>query len=122
MGHAIRDWRGNEVKEGMTIYFVQTKPMYIGKYGMLIPGGCTKDGKPTEVWESDEDYEIRRNEDIWHLGNPYEVTKKDGRLFASFNEGELTFSTLLSNLVAEPPLTTTIAIKGISDIKPIKNA
>lgn len=108
------DWKGNEVKAGMTIYFVQTKPINLGRMGLLIPAGSNNSGKVEEIWESDEDYEKRKNQDIWELGDEYKVLETEGKLFVSHKDGDYTFVT---------PLTfsfygySTIAIKGVSDIK-----
>lgn len=103
----ILDWKGNEVKAGMTIYFVQTKPMTIGKFGMIMPNG-------TQVWESDEDYEKRKNEDIWFLGRPYIVSESNGRFILTTEpdkEGYTYSMPFYQSLENE----STIAIKGISD-------
>lgn len=107
----IRDWKGNEIKAGMTIYFVQTKPMTIGKFGMLIPDG---EGGHSQVWESDEDYDKRANKEIWELGVPYLVIENNGRLYYQTmpdEEGYTLSSPFYESIIRE----VTIAIKGISD-------
>jgi len=41
----ITDWAGNEIKAGMEVAFLQTE-IHHSRQEMLLPGGCTKDGKP----------------------------------------------------------------------------
>lgn len=107
----IFDWKGNEVKVGMTIYFVQTKSMSFGRFGLMMPGtGET-------VWESDEDYEKRKEiekKPIWHLGVPYMVEEKFGELYYTTlpDEEGYTYGCQLCHETHQ-----TIAIKGISDTK-----
>jgi len=108
----IFDWKGNEIKPGMTIYFVQTKCTHWGRYGLMIPSiGET-------IWESDEDYEKRKEEDdkpIWYLGRPYNVEERFGELYyiTMPNEDGETFGCQLRY-----ETNVTIAIKDISDKKP----
>jgi len=110
----IFDWKGNEIKEGMTIYFVQTSAMNFGRFGMFIPDGV---GGGHSIYESDEDYEKRKekqNEPIWHLGMPYNVEEKNGDLFYTTPKDEDDY-TLSFQLRYRKD--STIAIKGISDTK-----
>ena len=120
----ITDWKGNEIKEGMTIYFVQTKPFNLGRMGWLVPEGMTESGKPETIMESYEDYE-KRNQPIWELGDEMIVMAKDnGRLYVETNmecNGELNGYTISSEvdllMQIKHSKELTIAIKGISDTK-----
>lgn len=104
----IFDWKGNEVKAGMTIYFVRTTPIFNGKLGLFIP---KPKGRYNQIWETDEAYSERMNQEIWELGREYELIKNDiGEWKLLLKSGEYTFE-----IPFEPhPI---IAIKGVSDKK-----
>ena len=125
----VHDHIGNEVKEGMTIYLVQTKPFVFGKIGMFIPAGISKSGKVEEIWESEDEYQKRKNTNIWELGEPYLVWKDDdGDLYINqVTKGinELAGYTFYSrvhldfrDVFDDKKDKIVIAIKGISDKNP----
>jgi hypothetical protein len=107
------DWKGNEIKAGMTIYFVRTKPMLMGRLGWMIPNGK---GEYEQRWEPQEQADERNNKDYWILGEPCEVVEMNNELWYQMkgNDG-YTFSFQLRYKVQE---NTIVAIKGISDEKP----
>lgn len=103
----IVDWKGNEVKAGMAIYFVQQKPGIIssGRIGLLMP----QTGET--IWETEESWNTRKNEDVWELGRPYEIVEVNGNLrMIRHDEDGYSFSFPL--VPAD-----NICIKGISDKK-----
>jgi len=107
MNEKILDRKGNEIKAGMTIYYVRTKPGIVSssRFGLLMP----QTGET--IWEDEESWNKRKNEDIWELGCPYEVTEVDGRLrMTRHDEDGYSFSFPL--VPAD-----NICIKGISDVK-----
>lgn len=110
----IFDWKGNEIKAGMTIYFVQTKPGLIesSRIGLLMP----QTGET--IWEDEKDWEERKNKEIWELGQPYLVGEKNDRLFYTTMADEdgytFSFPFFAAFLFGSTPI---IAIKGISDTK-----
>lgn len=108
MNEVITDWKGNEIKAGMTIYFVTTKvPFpYSGRISILMPQ--TRES----IQESEEDWIKRKNTDIWSLGMPHTVEEKYGQLFYTTEPDEegYTFSFPLYQR-------DNIAIKNISDKK-----
>lgn len=117
MPHQFFDWKGNEIREGMVIYFVRTKPFNLGRMGMLIPEGISASGKTEEIWESDEYYEKRTTGDVWELGREYEVKISNDfplTLSIAWNDGNNYMVSPLHFCIDD---STTIAIKGISDIK-----
>jgi len=111
----IFDWKGNEIKAGMTIYFVQTKPGFLvsSRMGLLIP----QTGKM--IWEKEENWIKRRDEDIWELGKPREVTQENGRLYITerFNDPDIELLTQPLSDAFMWDAKPTIAIKGISETK-----
>lgn len=107
------DWKGNEIKPGMTIYFVRTKNMPL-KFGIIIPAGISVSGECEEQWESEESYQERMNEEVWELGYGYEVTETDKKLFITMTDGEYSYRTPLSYKEQE---NSVVAIKGVSDKK-----
>lgn len=107
------DWKGNEIKAGMTIYFVQTKPGFLetGRYGLMIP----QTGET--VWEDEKNWVERKSKEIWELGRPYVVSEKGGVLMVTMffeNDPDIDSLTTPLHIPFEGPLPT-IAIKGISD-------
>lgn len=110
----ILDWKGNEIKAGMTIYFIQTEPGFLetARMGLMMPGT----GKT--IWEDEKNVEERKNKVVWRLGNPYTVSEKEGQLFYTTEEDEegytASFPFSMAFLFGSKP---TIAIKGISDQK-----
>lgn len=108
MAEKILDWKGNEVKAGMVIYFVQTRVGFPAnsRHGVIIPGSGEM------VWEKEEDWIKRRDEEIWELGQPYNVDFKYGQLwYTTFpDEEDYTYSAQLA--LRKDSM---IAIKGISD-------
>lgn len=105
------DWKGNEIKSGMTIYFVQTRPgaLESSRLGMLMP----QTGET--IWEDEKVWQERKNKEVWELGQPYDVHCTDGgNWFYATKEDEdgCTFSFPLS-LQKD----SIIAIKDISDKK-----
>lgn len=111
----IKDWKGNEIKAGMTIYFVKTKPGFLetSRHGLLIP----QTGET--ILEDEKNVEERKNREVWELGHEYLVEEKQGRLFytTSPNEDGETYSSSFTTafLFGSEPI---IAIKGISDANP----
>jgi hypothetical protein len=122
----IFDWKGNELKAGMTIYFIQTSPGFLegSRHGIMYPD---VNGKAHQTWEPEEQWQERKNKKVWRLGDEYLVhqDKADGTLFIKSiikGKGDLDgyiFSekVLLNSKFhfLQPP---TIAIKGISDTPP----
>lgn len=114
----ITDWKGNEVKAGMTIYFVQTKPGLLesSRFGVCFPD---RDGKSHSVWEPEENWLERKNKEMWELGEEYLVEEKNGILYYTTTPDRdgYTYSAPFSmaSLFGSAP---TIAIKGISDAQP----
>lgn len=119
MTDKIFDWEGNEVKAGMTIYFVQTKPGFLesGRVGVTTP----QTGEI--VWEDESSGQERKNKVVWELGEEMLVEKDaNSRLIVKTvtkGAGELegyTFNSTIDLIMQKrfsPDLT--IAIKGISD-------
>ena len=113
----IFDWMGNEVKAGMTIYFVQTKPSFLetARIGWVIPI------TGVNIWEDEKEWEKRKNRDVWELGREYDVVNIRGglqvRMNIEDNEDIESIIFPICYMFGENP---TIAIKGISDTTPIK--
>jgi hypothetical protein len=118
----VFDWNGNEIKEGMIIYFVQTKPGFLesSRNGILIP----QTGET--IWEDEDEWQKRKNANIWELGEGMEVKKDRNteRLFVETitkGSGEWEGSTFHSKIDLLMQIKMwgelTIAIKGISDKK-----
>lgn len=110
----IFDWMGNEVMAGMTIYFVRTKN-FAGRCALLVPT------QGLVYTESEDDYEKRKNEEVWELGEPLSVVWQEGRLCALMKiENDPDVEQILfpiHSVFGEQP---EIAIKGISDKNPNK--
>ena len=113
----IYDWVGNEVKVGMTIYFVKTKPGIIesSRIGIMFTDA---NGFCHQTWEPEENWLERKNKDVWELGEPLEVVWQQGRLcvlmrFNNTPEIEQVIFPIVP-MLGEPPI---IAIKGLSDNK-----
>lgn len=108
------DWKGNEIKAGMTIYFVQTKPGVLesSRVGLMMPhSGET-------IWEDEKGWQERKNQEIWELGEPYEVTERDGILMITrYFENDPDIDSLTTTLQDPFNPNPILAIKGISDKK-----
>lgn len=108
----IFDWKGNEVKAGMTIYFVRTKNLSFGRLALMTPT------QGLVYIESEEDYEKRKNEDVWELGEPLEVVWQQGRLCTLMiikNDPDIEQIIFpITSMFGEKPI---IAIKELSDKK-----
>ena len=67
MSEKIYDWKGNEIKEGMIIYFVQTKPGILdsSRLGIMM---IDRAGMPHQVLEPEENWAERKNKQFWNLG------------------------------------------------------
>lgn len=112
----IADWKGNEIKEGMEICFVQTV-IHNSKMSWLMPKGGGKFVENVLCEASDEP--------CWILSEYYIVEKDGNRLFVptvTKGAGELKGYTFHSriylgekNFFENNP---TMAIKGISDTNP----
>lgn len=101
----IFDYIGNEVKEGMSIYFVQTN-IHQMEMGFLMPGG----GYQKVIDASDTD--------CWILGKEYLVKDGSMGLYVEIKAGSYTFmQTIESAFIFNKQ---TIAIKGVSDKEPVK--
>lgn len=114
MPEKILDWKGNEVKDGMTIYFVQTKPGVVAssRMGLLIP----QTGET--IWEDEKDWKERKDKEIWELGRPYEVSERGGQLYITSRfENDPDIDSLTQPLYSPFGELPPIAIKGISDTK-----
>jgi hypothetical protein len=108
----IRDWKGNEIKAGMTIYFVQTKPGFLesSRMGLLMP-----DTGET-IWEDEKIWLERKNKDVWELGDPYVVSERNGMLMITRHyKDDPDIDSLTTTLWSPFGETPPIAIKGISD-------
>ncbi|MFA7290363.1 MAG: hypothetical protein WC055_15925 [Melioribacteraceae bacterium] len=101
----IYDWMGNEIKAGMTIYYVQTKIMY-SQFGVAFP----MNEEHCEIILFDK----QPDEECWELGTGYEVFDNGGVLYVTKQFGEYSIS---SPVYIFPETNTIIAIKGISDTK-----
>lgn len=110
------DWKGNEIKAGMIIYFVNTEHRF-GRAGIIMPSG---DGSAfTTLWqESDEELNERLSKPVWELGMPYEVEIIDGEYFMKCKVGEYSFSRSFKHRSIYVTGEEIIAIKGISDKNP----
>lgn len=107
----IKDWKGNEIKAGMVIYFVNTNPGILesSRHGLFMP-----DGK--QIWEPEGQWLERKNQKIWELGNSYEVIERsDGGFNLKTKTGDDTF---IFPIEYEFTYDSIIAIKDISDQKP----
>lgn len=99
----ILDHLGNEIKEGMAIYLVQTN-IHEMACGMLIP-----DKGYVSISEA-------KDTSCWVLGEAHLVKSENGRLFIEYHTGEYKFNAPLnSEMWFEKQ---TIAIQGISDQEP----
>lgn len=108
------DWKGNEIKAGMIIYFIQTKPVFFesSRIGLMMPGT----GETT--WEDEKVWQERKNKEIWELGQPYLIKENEHGLFYTTmpDEEGYTYSFHFSMAFHFGNIPT-IAIKGISDKK-----
>lgn len=108
------DWKGNEIKAGMTIYFVQTKPGVLesSRMGLLMPHtGET-------IWEDEKQWLDRKNQEVWELSEPYEVSERNGVLMITkYFENDPDIDSLTTTLYDPFNQSPIIAIKGISDKK-----
>jgi hypothetical protein len=100
----MKDWAGNEIKNGQTIVWVQITPPLITEMFTINPDGSR------EIIHLFDDLEK-----FWIPGNDRYVVEEDGKLFSIFqiDEGEI-----------KSPLETVnkfyreiLCIKGISDSK-----
>lgn len=108
----IKDWKGNEIKAGMTIYFIQTKPGVLesSRQGIMLP----QTGET--IWEPEENWLERKNKEIWELGKPYLVSEsQDGSLRITVHYDDPDIESITMPLFCPLGGTPTIAIKGISD-------
>lgn len=110
----IFDWKGNEIKAGMVIYFVQTKPGLLEsmRHGILMPST----GKT--VWENESGWQERKNEDRWELGQEWLVVESGGRLCIQYADGEMTVTIPFNQFGGDKE--QVIVIKDISDTQTIK--
>ena len=101
----VFDRLGNEIKEGMSIYLVQTN-VHQMEMGWLIPN----EGYRKVIEASDTD--------CWILSKEYLVKERSGRLYIEIKCGE--DGTLIQPLYPsawfDKPM---YAIKGISDKEPV---
>lgn len=120
----ITDWKGNEIKPGMEVAFLQTVRHVMGG-GIMWPGRYAKDGKPFF-----EETVKAHDEPCWILSEWMVVQKSadDGRLYVTEVENganDLEGYVFRMNVYLgekngfsdSPPV---LAIKGVSDIKPDK--
>lgn len=100
----ICDWQGNEIKEGMTIYYVKTR-IHHNMLGVMMPEGYLK--------ILQKEY----SEDCWILGEPCQVKMMPFGLCSilELKDGGQ-YMILLVN-TAYLSSETVLAIKGISDVK-----
>jgi hypothetical protein len=109
--HIIYDYLGNEIKEGMTVKVIRTKPIF-GDLQLLKP---KKNGKgffkPKTIY--------KEQKECWHCVSEYEVIKgKDGALRYIVDYGQFgDIHWLLSNINWGLQEHDLITIKGVSDSK-----
>lgn len=107
------DWKGNEIKAGMTIYFVQTKlgVLESSRMGLLMPNG-------NHVWEDEKTWMERKNQEVWELSEPYKVSERKGVLMITrYFENDPDIDSLTTTLYDPFNPSPMLAIKGISDKK-----
>ena len=104
----VYDYMGNQIKEGMIIKIIRTRPFF-SEYTPCV----LKKGKITQTGET-----IKFPEKCWKCVGEWKVVKKDNKLYycVRFNEVETFFHLPMLEFWKQPG--DLIAIKGISDIQP----
>jgi hypothetical protein len=100
------DYLGNEIKEGHQICFVQRSNLFT-EIGYLMPHGDSIV------------YDHQPEEDLWEIDEYADVVNIDGKLFYSVEENSARYNINLSLLDFFTPSNCIVAIKGISDQRPI---
>lgn len=105
----IKDWKGNEVKDGDEICFIATKKNYMFSTGYwLVPGD-----PPQKI-----PMDLPPPEDCWIVGDYHKVFIMHGELYTTITSGNFTLTDALVNtLLFVDRRYTILAIKGISDKK-----
>jgi len=113
----MRDWMGNEIKDGDVILHIYTKPSYSKmSMGWIMPMGKNNKSKWIEVdlskFNDDE-------ENYWKEGNEYKVVESNGILFHYFtdSEGYTYYQTLESIHIFGTYDNSLLCIRGKSDKK-----